>query len=107
MYILIKNTLPSGIAITAAAHASLAMYLKYQDNEDMKSYIEHSFAKVVCKVDDLEFEKAKEHNVPYLVLSESTLPGIETAIVFFPEEELPKQFKYYRLWKDRIEERIN
>lgn len=99
MYILIKDTLSNGMACTAAAHASLAMYLKYQDNEDMKEYIETSFAKVVCKVDDLEFEKAKEHDVRHLVLSESTMPGIETAIVFFPEEELPKQFKYYSLWK--------
>lgn len=99
MYILIKNTLPSGIAITAAAHASLAMYLKYQDDGAMKEYIETSFAKVVCKVDDLEFERAKEHDVRHLILSESTMPGIETAIVFFPEEELPKQFKYYSLWK--------
>jgi peptidyl-tRNA hydrolase len=99
MYILIKDTLPSGIAITAAAHASLAMYLKYQNNEAMQEYIETSFAKVICKVDDLEFERAKEHDIRHLVLSESTLPGIETAIVFFPEEELPKQFKYYSLWK--------
>jgi len=99
MYILIKKGLPRGIAITAAAHASLALYLKYKDNESMQEYIEQSFAKVICEVDGLEFEKAKEYDIRHIVLSESTMAGAETAIVFFPEEILPKQFKYYSLWK--------
>lgn len=97
-YILIKESMPMGFALITAAHASLAMYLKYQDSEEVKHWINGPFYKVICKVNDKEFEQAKSLN-DFVVLTESSLNGQETAIAFKPREEWPKTFKFYRLWK--------
>lgn len=98
MYILIKDDVPEGFAILAAAHASLAAYLKFKENPDMQTWISGTFYKVVCKVNDKEFQKAKtfEHHV---VLTESALDHQEVAIAFQPREEWPKPFGFYKLYK--------
>lgn len=98
MYILIKDSVPEGFAILAAAHASLAAYLKFKDTPHIAEWLSGPFYKVVCRVNDKEFEAAKlfEDNV---VLTESALGQIEVAIAFKPREEWPKPFKFYKLYK--------
>ncbi len=98
MYILIKDSVPAGFAILAAAHASLAAYLKFKDTKETNIWLSGPFYKVICKVSDEEFEKAKmvEDN---LVITESALGNQEVAIAFRPREEWPKSFKYYRIYK--------
>ena len=98
MYILIKDSVPSGLAILSAAHASLACYLKFRDSPETAEWIAGPFFKVVCKVNDAEFDSAKstEHHV---VLTESALGNAEVAIAFRPREDWPKAFKFYRLYK--------
>jgi peptidyl-tRNA hydrolase len=99
MYILIKDDVPLGFAMVAAAHASLAGYLKFQDAPEVKEWLSGPFFKAVCKVNAKEFENAKE--VPdHLVLTESALDNREVAIVLKPREEWPKMFKFLRLYKD-------
>jgi len=98
MYILIKDDIPEGFAILAAAHASLAAYLKYKEDKDMQTWVSNTFYKVVCKVNDTEFQKAKEFE-DHVVLTESALDHKEVAIAFKPREEWPKPFKYYRLYR--------
>jgi len=97
-YILIKDSIPTGKAIVAAAHASLAMYLKFQDHPDVIAWLAGSFAKVICKVSDDEFYAAKglEDNI---VLTESSLGGIEVALAFRPREEWTKEFQFFKLYK--------
>ena len=96
MYILVKETLSVGIAMTAVAHASVACFRQYEHTRQMQDWLS-SFKKVVCKVNDKEFEKAKEFECN-VILKESTLNGLETAIAFMPREEYPKAFKHYRLY---------
>jgi peptidyl-tRNA hydrolase len=98
MYILIKDSVPEGFSVLAAAHASLACYLKFQDDEDLQKWVSGTFYKVICKVNDKEFEKAKtfENNV---ILNESALDNQEVAIAFKPRQEWPKAFRFYRLYK--------
>jgi peptidyl-tRNA hydrolase len=99
MYILIRESVPVGNAMVAAAHASLACYLKFRDHPDIHKWLTPGpFYKVICKVTDAEFEQAKavDDNV---VLTESTLDGIEVAVAFRPREEWPKAFKHYRLYR--------
>ncbi|VAW82962.1 hypothetical protein MNBD_GAMMA12-3091 [hydrothermal vent metagenome] len=98
MYILIKENIPEGFAILAAAHASLAGYLKFKEEPEVKEWLLGRFYKVVCKVNTKEFEKAKgfEGNV---VLTESALDNEEVAIVFKPRDEWPKPFKFYKLYR--------
>jgi peptidyl-tRNA hydrolase len=98
MYILIKEDVPTGFAILAAAHASLAAYLKFKDTPEVAEWLAGPFYKVICRVNDKEFEQAKTFP-EHVVLTESALNNQEVAIAFTPREEWPKSFKYYRLFK--------
>lgn len=98
MYILIRDSLPLGFATLAAAHASLAAYLKFQDAPEVEQWLSGPFKKAICKVNDAEFAKAKECP-DHVVLTESALDGQETAIAFKPREEWPKSFRFFRLYR--------
>lgn len=97
MYILIKESVPAKLAPVIAAHASLACYKKFEQDEDMQTWINSVFKKVVCKVNEKEFENAKKE-VKHLVLTESALNNEEVALVFSPREEYSKQFRFFRMW---------
>lgn len=97
MYILIKDNVPAKLAPVIAAHASLACYKKFEEDEDMQTWINSVFKKVVCKVNDKEFENAKKE-AKHLLLTESALSNKEVAIVFSPREEYSKQFRFFRMW---------
>ena len=99
MYILIKESVPIGHALVAAAHASLAAYLKFHDSEEVKHWLSGPFYKVVCKVSDKEFEQAKSV-VDHVVMNESALDGQEVAIAFKPRDEWPKSFKFLRMYRN-------
>jgi peptidyl-tRNA hydrolase len=98
MYILVREAVPTGFAILAAAHASLACYLRFQDSPEVAEWVAGPFYKVVCRVSDAEFEAAKAFE-DHVVLTESKLGGAEVAIAFRPREEWPKAFKFYPLYK--------
>jgi len=98
MYILIRDSIPQGFAVLAAAHASLACYLKFKDTQEVTEWLSGPFYKTVCKVNDREFEKAKTFD-DCVVLTESALDNQEVALAFKPKEEWPKAFSFYRLYK--------
>jgi len=98
MYILIRDSVPTGFAVLAAAHASLACYLKFKESPEVAEWLSGPFYKAVCKVNDKEFEKAKEFE-DYVVLTESVLDNQEVALAFKPRVEWPKPFKFYRLYR--------
>ena len=50
MYILIPEDIPLGHAINSAAHASLACYLQYEKDADVRWWRDESFKKVTVKV---------------------------------------------------------
>lgn len=98
MYILIKDSTPTGFAILAAAHASLAAYLKFSESAEMREWLSGPFYKVICRVTDEEFERAK--TVPdHVVLTESALDNQEVALAFKPRAEWPKMFKFLKLYR--------
>ncbi len=99
MYILIRDDIPLGFAMVAAAHASLAGYLKFRESPEVEEWLAGPFRKAVCKVSPKEFENAKLVE-DHLVLTESTLENQEVAIVFRPRNEWPKMFKYLRLYRE-------
>ncbi|WNG33544.1 hypothetical protein F0U61_07865 [Archangium violaceum] len=98
MYILIRESVPTGFAVLAAAHASLAAYLKFRDAPEVAEWLSGPFYKAVCKVSDEEFERAKAFE-DHVVLTESALGGQEVAIAFKPRREWPKAFRFYRLYR--------
>ena len=100
MYILVRDSIDVGHAMTACAHASLACYLDFQDQNTVKEWVKNSFRKVVCKVTDAEFEEAKTYEgLAHRIMTESGLGGAETAIVFAPHDEFPAFFKKLKLYK--------
>ena len=98
MYILIRESVPSGFAILAASHASLACYLKFMDSPEVAEWLSGPFYNAVCRVNDTEFENSKKFE-EHVVLTESALDHQEVAIAFKPRVEWPKPFKFYRLYK--------
>ena len=98
MYILLKDTLPEGFAVLAAAHSSLAAYRKFENSPETQEWVSGTFYKVICRVNEQEFEKAKEFD-DYVVLTESALEHQEVALAFKPRKEWPKAFKFYKLYK--------
>lgn len=98
MYILVKESVPVGFALVAAAHASLAAYLAFRDTPEVTEWLSGPFYKTICKVTDQEFEQAKAFE-DHVVITESALGGQEVALAFRPRAEWPKAFKFYRLYR--------
>lgn len=99
LYILVKDTLPLGFAMVGVAHSSLVAHLKWNDeNPDYQKWLSSSFAKVVTKVTDSQFEKAKE--LPHIVITESRLDNQETCLVLLPAETYPKWISFLPLYKN-------
>lgn len=98
MYILIQDDVPSGFAVLAAAHASLAAYLKYRDAPEVAAWLSGPFYKAICRVSAAEFEMAKGC-ADHVLITESALDGREVALAFKPREEWPKSFRYFKLYK--------
>ena len=97
MYILIRESIPIGYAMVSVAHASLAVYLRYQDSPEVRKWVAGTLTKTVCKVSDQEFEMAK--SVPDgVVITEAALRGTEVALAYKPRERWPRAFSYYRLY---------
>lgn len=99
MYILVRDDIPLGFAMVAVAHASLAVYLKFQNDPETKEWLEGPFFKVVCMANTMEFTNAKKV-ADHLVLTESALDQQEVAIAFKPRREWPSMFKFLRLYRD-------
>ncbi|HEX7870583.1 MAG TPA: hypothetical protein VF455_10775 [Chryseobacterium sp.] len=97
MYIIVKNNISDKLVPVITAHASLACYKKYETNENILKWINGIFKKVVCVVNETEFESFKndENNI---VLTESSLDNKEVCIAFCPREEYPKKFKFLKMW---------
>lgn len=72
MYILVRDDIPLGFAMVAVAHASLAGYLRFQNEPEVQEWLSGPFFKAVCKVNAKEFANAKQV-VDHVVISESAL----------------------------------
>lgn len=98
MYILIKDTVPVGIAVNSAAHASLSCYLWFRENPEMQTWLSESFAKKTCVVTEAEFARVKAEVEDHVVITESRLDNQEVALAFCPRQEYPKCFKFFPLF---------
>lgn len=102
MYILVKDTIPLGLAMAAVGHAAVAAYHKFgvaDTSPIVQEWFEKSFRKVVCKVTPEEFEHAKGIDLPHVVMTELALDKAETAIAFCPAKEFPKFLGFLKLYK--------
>jgi hypothetical protein len=98
MYILVRESVPLGFAILGAAHASLALYLRFRDAPEVAQWLSGPFYKVVCKVSDEESERAKAFD-DHVVITESALSNQEVALAFKPRQEWPQAFQFFKLYR--------
>jgi hypothetical protein len=97
MYILVKRDIPDKMVPVVTAHASLACFRKFENTENMQTWINGIFKKVVCVVSETEFINAKKEP-DHVVLTESALDNQEVCMAFSPREEYSKMFKFFSMW---------
>jgi hypothetical protein len=100
MYILIRESIPTGFALVAAAHGSLAAYLKFAETDEVRRWLSGPFYKTICKVTEEQFAAAKAACADHIVITESALGGAEVALAFKPRDEWPKAFKFFPLYRE-------
>jgi peptidyl-tRNA hydrolase len=98
MYIVIKESVPVGFAVVAAAHASLKAYLEFEREPEIEAWLSGPFYKVVCRVSDAEFERAKGAG-DFVIVTESKLDDREIALAFKPRDEWPRSFQFFQLYR--------
>jgi hypothetical protein len=77
---------------------AVKLYILIKDTPDVRQWLSGPFRKVVCKVNDEEFERAK--TCPdHVVVTESALGGAEVALAFTPRQEWPAAFRFFRLYR--------
>lgn len=107
MYILVKDTIPLGLAVNSVGHSTLACYRKFQDDPDMQEWISSpSFKKVTCSVPDGQFQAAKGVQ-DHIVMTERALDGAETCIAFCPRYVYPKHFSFFQLFGANLKKEID
>jgi peptidyl-tRNA hydrolase len=100
MYICIKDDTQIGMAMNAAAHASLMCHLEYYGDGDYQQWLDNSFKKVTCAVTPAEFAMLKE--LPdNLIVTESRLNNAELAVVLKPRHDTdwPEFVNLLKLWR--------
>jgi len=97
IYILIRESVDVGHAVNCAAHASLCLYLRHENDPLVREWAFNSFRKVSCVVTDDEFERAKQFE-GFELITESKLPQPEVALVFKPRVEWDSFFKTLKLY---------
>jgi hypothetical protein len=99
----LRPEISPSVATIAVAHASLGGYLKWKDEEIVKSWVSGEFGpfyKVICQARDIfEWQKAKAMS-DCIIIKESNLDNLEVAISFKPTI-IDKGHKYleFQLYK--------
>jgi hypothetical protein len=100
MLIVLKKNIPVEYAVVGAAHASVAGFLKWEDDDLTYEWAHSVFYKHIKIANDEEFEKCKlEKYGDKIVLTESSLDGEETAIVYRIQKDYPQFLKTLPRWK--------
>jgi hypothetical protein len=104
LYILVKESMLQkdfGHTILSIAHAMAAGSRNWTGDPVFEDWANNSFRKVLCKVTDEQFEKAKTYfpEDEFQVMTECAIDDQELTIVFKPREEWPKFFSFLSLLK--------
>ncbi|SSY70602.1 hypothetical protein [Alysiella crassa] len=103
MYIAILESVPDYIVPTLVAHAVLSAHLKFtaqENNQDYQTWLQHSFRKVVLRVNPKEFDKISALNC-HLAFESTILNGEMCCAVVYPlqADNTPNVLKFARMWK--------
>ena len=98
MLIILKNDIPAQYACVGAAHAALAGYLKWEDDELTYQWAHGIFYKHIKSASPVEFEKAKLAKYgDKIVITESAVED-DVAIVYRVQEDYPEFLKTLPKW---------
>jgi peptidyl-tRNA hydrolase len=97
MCILVKRDVPDKLVPVITAHASLACFRQFEHTPNMQAWINGIFKKVVCTVNETEFQNAKKEP-GHVILTESALDNLEVCMAFSPRDEYSKMFKFFKMW---------
>jgi hypothetical protein len=106
---MVLDTVPDNLVPVISAHASLGFYLEFNGykpfglkytSEILTKWVNTSFRKVVCRVNQKEFDKLKTLEYTNITTS-SELEGAEVTVTLLSSlyEELPNVVKFAKLWK--------
>ncbi|MBQ3388728.1 MAG: hypothetical protein IJG60_05905 [Thermoguttaceae bacterium] len=91
MYVVVRDSIPAGELFAPIANGVVSCYRQFIDDPDMKNWVSGSFAKVIVKANEKEFEKAKK-------AGDFTAIG-GGVLVFKPRPEWDKVFRFMKLYK--------
>ncbi|MDO4700836.1 MAG: hypothetical protein Q4A69_09170 [Moraxella sp.] len=103
LYIAVLDSVPSYMVPTLVAHAVLSAHLRFdkeQDNTLYRIWLEQSFAKVVVKVNQKEFDKICGLRC-HLAYESTILDGKMCCAVVCPlsNVDTPNVLKFAKLWQ--------
>jgi hypothetical protein len=105
LYIAVLDEAPDYMVPTIVAHAVLGAHLTFavQDLPDYRTWLQHSFKKVVLRVNRKEFKKISELPNTYLGHENSVLNAEKCCAVVCPVEGvlLPNVLKFAKLWQPK------
>ena len=103
LYIAVLDNVPSYMVPTLVAHAVLSAHLRFdkeQDNTEYHTWLQHSFAKVVVKVNQKAFDKICVLRC-HLAYESIILDGKMCCAVVYPmaKQGTPNVLKFAKLWQ--------
>ena len=101
LYICVLDDVPDFMVPTLVAHTMLGAHLVMQGNDSYQKWIEFSFKKCVCMVNQKEFDKIAAIPYTYLGHENHTLEGKKSCAIPIPVEniDLPNVLRFAKLWK--------
>ena len=97
-YICLLDTIDPGHAINSAAHAGTIIMLNWADDPIVKAWLKDRIRKVTCAITANEFIYLTGFDLEHQVITEAAFNDESVGIVFKPQLEWPKYFKYLKLW---------
>lgn len=104
LYICVHEDFPDYMTPTLVAHTMLGAHLVLQDIYSYDVWLKQSFKKVVCRVNQKEFDKICALPVVYIGYEKHTMDGKPSCVIpapYLDRNEMPSVLKFAKLWKPR------
>lgn len=105
MYIAILDEAPDYMVPTLVAHTAIGAHLNLEGYEAYQDWLQNSFKKVVCRVNQKEFDKIADTLLCYSGWENTICGGGPSCLIVLPVEsdKVPNVLKFAKLWKPTIE----
>ncbi len=107
LYIAVLTEVPDHMVPVLVAHAVLGADKQFswhdgvQGDWDYLQWKDHSFKKVVLRVNRKEFNKIRLLDTTYLGHENSTLGGEDSCAVVCPRYDIPNVLKFAKIWEPK------